>query len=85
MPKKVWTIHVTGPMTRLRSDGTPVRVPEETYTMTEADSRHYEIVREGGLTFTFGVPTHGAHDIALPPSFSPGETPACVLAQTWAV
>ena len=47
MPKKVWTIHVTGPMTRLRSDGTPVRVPEGTYTMTEADPRHYEIVREG--------------------------------------
>jgi hypothetical protein len=51
MAKKVWTIHVTGPMTRLRSDGTPVRVPEGTYTMTEADPRHYEIAREGGLTF----------------------------------
>lgn len=40
-----------GPMTRLRSDGTPILVPEGTYTMTEADPRHYEIVREGGLTF----------------------------------
>jgi hypothetical protein len=48
---KVWTIHVTGPMTRLRPDGTPVRVPDGTYTMLEADPRHYEISREGGLSF----------------------------------
>jgi hypothetical protein len=37
MAKKVWTIHVTGPITRLRSDGSPVRVPEGVYTMTEVD------------------------------------------------
>jgi hypothetical protein len=38
-------------MTRLRPDGTPVRVPEGTYTMLEADPRHYEISREGRLSF----------------------------------
>jgi hypothetical protein len=51
MAKKVWTIHVTGPIIRLRSDGSPVRVPEGVYTMTEGDPRQYDVSRDGGVRF----------------------------------
>ena len=53
--EKIWTLRVTGRVTRLRADGARVAVPEGKYVMMEAHRQYYEIAREGGASFILSL------------------------------